>query len=319
YQAAGAEIVPDAAAVYGGAEMVVKVKEPLPPEYPLLRDGLILFTYLHLAPVPDLTTELLSRKVIGIAYETVQEADGRLPLLAPMSEVAGRLAIQEGARFLTGPGGGRGVLLGGVPGVAPGRVVIIGSGTVGRNAARMAVGLGASVTILGRDPRHLAALDDLFQGRVTTLASNRYTIEAELRTADLVVGAALVPGRAAPKLIPRELLASMPKGSVLVDVAIDQGGIAETSRPTTHSDPVYEVDGVINYCVANMPGAVPRTSTFALTNATLPYAKLIADKGAEQAARSSKPLLAGINVWRGVLTNREVAESQGREWEEPTL
>ncbi|MEJ2032493.1 MAG: alanine dehydrogenase [Deltaproteobacteria bacterium] len=319
YEQAGAKIAGSAAEDNGRAEMIVKVKEPLPPEYPFLREGLILFTYLHLAPAPTLTEELLARKIIGIAYETVQEEDGFLPLLAPMSEVAGRLAVQEGARFLTKAAGGRGVLLGGVPGVAPGQVIIIGGGNVGKNAARMAVGLGAAVTVLSRSPRNLAAIDDLFQGRVKTLSSNRYTIETELRTADLVVGAALVPGRSAPKLIGRDLLAAMQKGSVLVDVAIDQGGIAETSRPTTHTEPVYEVDGVIHYCVANMPGAVPRTSTFALTNATLPYVKAIADQGVEQAAKADKALAAGINVVRGVLTNREVAASQGKEWQAPVL
>jgi alanine dehydrogenase len=315
YQQAGAEVVAKAGEVYGRAEMIVKVKEPLPAEHLFLREGLILFAYLHLAPVPDLTEMLLAKKVIGIAYETVQEEDGTLPLLAPMSEVAGRLAIQEGARFLTRAAGGRGVLLGGVPGVAPGRVVIIGSGNVARNAARMALGMGAEVTLLSRDPRHLRDIDDLFAGRLRTLTSNRYNLEAELQQADLVVGAALVPGRAAPRIINRQLLTLMKKGSVLVDVSIDQGGIAETSRPTTHSDPVYEVEGVIHYCVANMPGAVPRTSTFALTNATVPLALEIANRGVERAA-ANRALRAGINVYKGYLVSREVAASQGKEWRE---
>jgi alanine dehydrogenase len=316
YQQAGAELLPTATEIFGRAEMIIKVKEPLPAEYALLREDLILFTYLHLAPVPELTEVLLEKKLIGIAYETVQEENGFLPLLAPMSEVAGRLAIQEGARFLTmAAAGGRGVLLGGVPGVAPGQVLIIGSGIVGRNAARMAVGLGAAVTLLSRNPGHLRAIDDLFSGRVKTLASNRYNLEAELQLADLVVGAALIPGRAAPKLISRQMLAMMKRGAVLVDVSIDQGGIAETSRPTTHSDPVYEEDGVLHYCVANMPGAVPRTSTFALTNATLPLALEIANRGVERAT-ANRALRAGINVYKGKLVNREVAISQGKEWQE---
>jgi alanine dehydrogenase len=315
YLQAGAELVPTAREIYGLAELVVKVKEPQPAEYSSLREGQLLFTYLHLAPLPELTDLLLHRKVIGIAYETVQEESGRLPLLVPMSEVAGRMAVQEGARFLTKPAGGRGVLLGGVPGVSPGRVVIIGSGTVGRNAARMAVGLGAAVTMLGRNPDHLQAVDDYFRGRVKTLASNRHNLEAELRDADLVVGAALIPGHSAPKLISRSMLATMKQGAVLVDVSIDQGGIAETSRPTTHSEPVYEVDGIIHYCVANMPGGVPRTSTFALTNVTLPLIGEIAAKGLARAVADNPPLRAGINVFLGRLTNREVAASQGKEWE----
>ncbi|HIJ79925.1 MAG: alanine dehydrogenase, partial [Desulfobulbaceae bacterium] len=270
--AAGATLVATAKEVWERAEMVIKVKEPLAPEYPFLRPGLILFTYLHLAPLPELTGELLEKKVIGVAYETVQLDNGFLPLLAPMSQVAGRMAIQEGARFLEKEAGGRGVLLGGIPGVRPGQVTILGSGTVGSHAAQMAVGLGASVTILGINLRRLAELTDQFGGRITTLASNQHNIEEELKKADLVVGAVLVPGGNAPKLISREMLAIMQPGAVIVDVAIDQGGCAETSRPTYHSDPVFAVDGIIHYCVANMPGAVPRTSTFGLTNATLPYA-----------------------------------------------
>jgi len=315
YLAAGAKMQKTAAEVWGQADLVMKVKEPLPPEYPLLREGLILYTYLHLAPLPDLTGELLARKIIGVAYETVQLSSGFLPLLAPMSQVAGRMAIQEGARFLEKEGGGRGVLLAGVPGVAPGRVAILGSGTVASHAAQMAVGLGAQTTILGRNLRRLAELDELYRGRLITLTASRHNIEEELAKADLVVGAVLVPGGKAPKLIRRETLSCMQKGAVIVDVAIDQGGCAETSRPTFHSDPVYEVDSILHYCVANMPGAVPRTSTFALTNATLPYCLAIADKGVEKAAAADPALARGINVFHGKLTNREVAESQNRPWE----
>ena len=316
YRAAGAEVLPDAAAVYGQAGMIMKVKEPLPPEYPLLREGLILFTYLHLAPAPELTRFLLDRKVIGIAYETIELADGPLPLLTPMSQVAGRMAVQVGAHFLEKEQGGRGVLLGGVPGVAPGRVMILGSGTVATHAARMAVGLGAQVTMLGRNARRLAELDLAFGGRLITLASSHHNIETELATADMVVGAVLVTGGSAPKLITRGMLGLMEPGSVIVDVAIDQGGCAETSHPTTHSNPVFMVDNIIHYCVANMPGAVPRTSTFALTNATLPYALKLAGMGVEAAARQDPALARGINVYKGTLTNRMVAEAQGREWQQ---
>ncbi len=316
YTAAGATIVATAAEVWGRAEMVMKVKEPLPPEYPLLRPGLILYTYLHLAPLPELTQVLLDAQVTGVAYETVQLDNGFLPLLAPMSQVAGRMAIQVGAHFLEKEAGGRGVLLAGVPGVAPGHVTILGSGTVATNAAQMAMGLGAEITILGRNLRRLAELDDLFRGRLITLASSRHTIEEELGRADLVVGAVLSPGAKAPKLISREMLGLMRPGSVIVDVAIDQGGCAETSRPTYHSDPVFTVDSIVHYCVANMPGAVPRTSTFALTNATLPYTLAMADKGIAQALREDRALLRGVNTHQGKLINREVAQSQGREWEE---
>ena len=319
YQAAGATIVATAKEVWGQAEMVIKVKEPLADEYRFLRENLIVYTYLHLAPLPELTRELLDKKVIGVAYETVQLANGYLPLLAPMSTVAGRMAIQEGARFLEKEQGGRGVLLGGVPGVKPGHVTILGSGTVGTNAAQMAVGLGASVSILGRNLRRLTELDNQFGSRITTLAINQHNIEKELKKADLVVGAVLVPGGNAPKLISREMLSIMQKGAVIVDVAIDQGGCTETSRPTYHSDPVYQVDGILHYCVANMPGAVPRTSTYALTNATLPYAIAIADKGIEQAAREDEALLRGINVYQGKLTSKKVAQSQARDWQELRL
>ena len=316
YRRAGAEIANSAADVYGRAEMVVKVKEPLPPEYDLLREGQILFTYLHLAPVPDLTQVLLDKKIIGIAYETVRPDDDSLPLLAPMSQVAGRMAVQEGARFLEKEAGGRGVLLGGVPGVEPGHVTILGSGTVGANAAKIAVGMGASVTVMGRRLGPLAELEALYGNRLTTLVSNRHNLEEELRKADVVVGAVLVVGKSAPKLITREMLGLMKKGSVIVDVAIDQGGCAETSHPTTHSDPVFEVDGVLHYCVANMPGAVPRTSTFALTSATLPLAQALADKGVETAARENVALKRGINVYLGKLICPDVAESQNRPCED---
>mgnify|MGYP001210699530 CR=1 FL=1 len=315
YAAAGARLLATPAEVWGQAEMVVKVKEPLKPEYPLLRPGLILYTYLHLAPLPELTQALLDAQVSGVAYETVRLNNGALPLLAPMSQVAGRMAIQVGCHFLEKEAGGRGVLLAGVPGVAPGQVVILGSGTVASHAARMAVGLGAQVTMLGRNLDQLAALDALFQGRITTLASNQHNIEAAIKQADLVVGGVLVPGGRAPRLITRQMLSLMQPGSVIVDVAIDQGGCVETSRPTFHSDPVYQVDGITHYCVANMPGAVPRTSTFALTNATLPYCLAMANYGIEPAARQDEALLRGINVYQGKLTCREVAEAQSREWE----
>ena len=314
YRAAGAGLAASAAEVWAQADLVMKVKEPLVPEYPLLRPGLILYTYLHLAPLPELTRVLLDAQVSGVAYETVQLDNGFLPLLAPMSQVAGRMAIQVGAHFLEKEAGGRGVLLAGVPGVAPGHVTILGSGTVAVNAAQMAVGLGAEVTMLGRNLPKLTELDTLFRGRVTTLASSRQAIEEELTKADLVVGAVLVPGARAPRLITREMLSLMPKGAVIVDVAIDQGGCAETSRPTFHSDPVYTVDSILHYCVANMPGAVPRTSTFALTNATLPYALAMANKGFAVAAKEDITLFRGVTTYQGALTNRLVAEAQGREW-----
>ena len=319
YRAVGAIITATAAEVWAQADLVMKVKEPLVPEYPRLRPGLILYTYLHLAPLPELTQVLLDAQVSGVAYETVQLDNGFLPLLAPMSQVAGRMAIQVGAHFLEKEAGGRGVLLAGVPGVAPGHVTILGSGTVAVNAAQMAVGLGAEVTMLGRNLPKLAELDALFRGRVTTLAINQHTIEEELTRADLVVGAVLVPGARAPRLISREMLSLMQKGAVIVDVAIDQGGCAETSHPTFHSDPVYEVDGILHYCVANMPGAVPRTSTFALTNATLPYALAMANKGFAMAAKEDMALSRGVTTYKGALTNRLVAEAQGRDWQPPRL
>jgi alanine dehydrogenase len=262
---------------------------------------------------------LLDAQVTGVAYETVRLDSGALPLLAPMSQVAGRMAIQAGAHFLEKETGGRGVLLAGVPGVAPGRITILGSGTVAVNAAQMAMGLGARTTIIGRNLRRLAELDEIFRGRLITLASSRHTIEEELAQTDVVVGAVLVPGGRAPRLITRAMLSLMPKGSVIVDVAIDQGGCAETSRPTFHSDPVYEVDGIIHYCVANMPGAVPRTSTLALTNATLPYALAIAEQGLERALEEDRALRRGVNTYKGNLVSREVAEAQNRQWQELAL
>jgi len=311
---AGARIVEDAATVYSEADMVMKVKEPLPQEYPYMREGLILFTYLHLAPLAELTQVLLDRKVSSIAYETVGLDNDSLPLLVPMSEVAGRMSIQVGAHFLEKEAGGRGVLLGGVTGVEPGHVTILGSGTVGTNAARMAVGLGAAVTVMGRNSRRLAEIESLFQGKIKTRLTSRQNIKEEISRADLVIGAVLVPGATAPKLITREMLSLMQKGAVIVDVSIDQGGCVETARPTSHSDPVYEVDGIIHYCVANMPGAVPRTSTFALTNATLPYALEIADKGAIRAIQEDPALKRGMNTYKGLLTNREVARAQKRQY-----
>jgi alanine dehydrogenase len=314
FEAAGARIVKEAAVVYGEADLVMKVKEPLEPEYAYLRQGLILFTYLHLAPLPELTGILLDRKVTAIAYETVSLDNEFLPLLAPMSEVAGRMSIQVGAHYLEKEAGGRGVLLGGAIGVEPGHVVILGSGTVGTNAARMAVGLEAAVTVMGRNSTRLNALEKIFANRIKTRLSNRENIAAEISRADLVIGAVLVPGAAAPKLITRDMLPLMTPGSVLVDVSIDQGGCMETSRPTTHSDPVYVVDGIIHYCVANMPGAVPRTSTFALTNATLPFVLALANKGLHQALQEDPALKRGVNTFNGFLTNKEVAADQKREY-----
>ncbi len=316
FETAGARLAAGAAEVYSGADMVIKVKEPLAAEYGFMREGLILFTYLHLAPLPELTQVLLDRKVTAIAYETVSPDNSFLPLLAPMSEVAGRMSVQVGAHYLEKEAGGRGILLGGVSGVEPGHVVILGSGTVGTNAAMMAVGLGASVTVMGRNENRLAALEEKFAGKIQTRPSNRNNIVAEIRHADLVVGAVLVPGAAAPKLVTRDMLPLMQQGAVLVDVAIDQGGCTETSRPTTHSDPVYEVDGIIHYCVANMPGAVPRTSTFALTRVTLPYALALAERGLQGAIEEDIALRRGINTYNGMLTNREVALAQEKTWED---
>ncbi|GGE10800.1 alanine dehydrogenase [Marinithermofilum abyssi] len=306
----GAKIVSSAEEVWGTAEMVLKVKEPLPSEYKYFRDGLILFTYLHLAPEPELTRALMEKKVIAIAYETIQLDSGALPLLTPMSEVAGRMSVQIGAQFLEKPKGGKGVLLGGVPGVLPGEVVIIGGGVVGTNAAKMALGLGANVTLLDLNPDRLRQLDDIFRGQVRTLMSNPYNIGQAVKKADLLVGAVLIPGHRAPRLVTEEMVKSMSPGSVIVDVAIDQGGSIETiDRVTTHSDPTYVKHDVVHYAVANMPGAVPRTSTYALTNVTIPYAARIANLGLKQALKESRPLARGVNVCNGVVTYKAVADS----------
>ena len=314
YTAAGAQLLPDADAVYKEADMIVKVKEPIEADLKRMKDGQLLFTYLHLAPVPDLTKTLLAKKITGIAYETITGRGGSLPLLTPMSEVAGRMSVHVGAYYLHKPLKGRGVLLGGVPGVLPADVVIIGGGVVGINAAKMAVGLGAHVTILDTNLDRLRYLDDIFQGRVSTLASNKAHIAEAVRRADLLIGGVLIPGAAAPKLVTRDMIKEMKKGAVIVDVAIDQGGCVETAKATTHSNPVYEVDGVTHYCVANMPGAVPRTSTIALTNATLPFTRILANQGFEKAVAENPALAEGVNVMGGHITYRAVAESQSREY-----
>ncbi|CCQ72790.1 alanine dehydrogenase [Magnetospira sp. QH-2] len=317
YGAAGAQVVDTADEVFARAEMVVKVKEPQPEEIARLREGQVLFTYLHLAPDPDQTRGLLDSGVTAIAYETVTDDQGRLPLLAPMSEVAGRMASQVGACCLEKEQGGAGVLLGGVPGVAPGRVTVLGGGVVGTNAARIALGLGADVTILDKSPTRLAELDDHFGPRLKTLFATMETVEQAVDRADLVIGAVLVPGASAPKLVTRDMLGRMRPGSVLVDVAIDQGGCFETSRPTTHDNPTYMEQGMVHYCVANMPGAVPRTSTQALNNATLPRVLALADKGWRNALSADPHLLNGLNLHAGRLTCAPVAEAQGLDYVDP--
>jgi alanine dehydrogenase len=310
YRAIGADIVDTAEEVFARAEMVVKVKEPQPNEWVQLREGQILFTYLHLAPDPEQTRGLMQSGVSAVAYETVTDAHGGLPLLAPMSEVAGRLSIEASAQASHKNNGGRGILMGGVPGVLPAKVVVIGGGVVGTQAARMAVGLGANVEILDRSLPRIRELDDMFQGRATTRYSNAGTIEDAITEADVVVGAVLIPGASAPKLVTREMLPLMKHRAVLVDVAIDQGGCFETSRPTTHENPTYLVDEVIHYCVANMPGAVPHTSSYALNNATLPFGLALANKGIK--ACEDDPYLApGLNVHQGKIVNAAVAESLG--------
>jgi len=316
YRAAGATIAKTAQDVFAKSDMIVKVKEPQPSEWVQLREGQILYTYLHLAPDPEQTKGLLASGVTGVAYETVTDERGGLPLLAPMSEVAGRLAIQAGATSLQKANGGRGVLLGGVPGVLPGKVTVIGGGVVGLHAAKMAVGLGADVTILDRSIPRLRQLDDIFNGRIHTRFSTVEALEEECFSADLIVGAVLIPGAAAPKLVSREMLSGMKKGAVLVDVAIDQGGCFETSHATTHADPTYEVDGVIHYCVANMPGAVPVTSAHALNNATLHYGLALANKGIK-ALVDEPHLRNGLNVHKGRITNAAVAEALGYDLAEP--
>ena len=311
YEAVGATILDTAQQIYDHAEMVMKVKEPLPEEYGLLHEGQILYTYLHLAPAPELTRALLERKITGIAYETIQLDNGSLPLLTPMSEIAGRMSIQVGAYHLQKEHGGRGVLLGGVPGVIPGNVAILGAGIVGTNAAKIAVGMGARVSILDVKLDRLRYLDDIFGPRVTTLMSDSHNIEEAVTAADLVVGAVLIPGGRTPRLVTRELVSKMKKGAVIVDVAVDQGGCIETIRPTYHDNPTYDIDGVIHYGVANIPGAVARTSTFALTNATLPYALRLASAGWQEAARRDKTLLRGVNVVQGQLVCQPVGEALG--------
>ncbi|SMO40948.1 alanine dehydrogenase [Melghirimyces algeriensis] len=305
----GAKIVETAEEVWSTSEMILKVKEPQASEYQYFRKGLCLFTYLHLAPEPELTRALMENEVTAIAYETIQLDNGALPLLTPMSEVAGRMSVQIGAQFLEKPNGGKGVLLGGVPGVLPGEVVIIGGGVVGTNAAKMALGLGANVTILDLNPDRLRQLDDIFRGQVRTLISNPYHISQAVEKADLLVGAVLIPGHRAPRLVTEEMVKSMSPGSVIVDVAIDQGGSIETiDRVTTHSEPSYVKHDVVHYAVANIPGAVPRTSTYALTNVTIPYALNIANKGLKQSLRESAPLARGVNVMNGYVTYKAVAE-----------
>ena len=310
YEAAGAILLPTAAEVAQSVDMLVKVKEPLPPEYPLLRSGLILFTYLHLAPLPELTRALLESAVDSVAYENVRRPDGSLPLLFPMSQVAGRMAAEVGAQLLKKPGPGRGKLLGGITGVAPARAVVLGAGTVSTAACRVLVALEARTTVLSRDLRRLFALESQFRGRLSTRVINPAALAEELEGADLLISGVLVPGDVAPKLVSREMVHSMGSGAVIVDVSIDQGGVCETSRPTTHAEPTYVEEGVLHYCVANMPGAVPHTSTEALTAATLPYVLRLADRGLD-ALREDVSLAAGASTIRGKLVSRPVADAQG--------
>lgn len=314
YAAAGATIVDSAAEIFATADLIVKVKEPQPVEIEMLREGQILFTYLHLAASRDLTTGCVNTGCVGVAYETLTDAKGRLPLLTPMSEVAGKMSIQEGAKYLERPQGGRGVLLGGVPGVEPGHVLILGGGTVGTCAARMAAGLGADVTLLDINLDRLRELDEWVPSNVKLLYSDAHTVREYLEWADLVIGAVLIPGAAAPRLVTREDLKIMRPGSVIVDVAVDQGGCVETTKPTTHHDPVYEVEGVVHYCVANMPGAVARTSTIGLNNATMPWVVKLANRGPFELARQDAGFANAINHHNGRLTNRPVAEAHGMEF-----
>ena len=318
YLEAGAIIVTNPADVWNKSDLIVKVKEPQPSEYRLFRRGLILFTYLHLAPLPELTEALVESGVNSVAYETIRERDNSLPLLTPMSEVAGRMAVQVGAQYLERPNGGRGILLGGIPGVAPANVVVIGGGVVGHNAAKIACGLGANVTIIDRNLNRLRELDDIYSNSIRTLASNTYTVRDAVQQADLVIGAVLIPGASAPKLVRREMVSRMRPGSVIVDVAIDQGGCVETAHATTHTDPVYYVDGVLHYCVSNMPAAVPHTSTFGLTNATVPYLLALANNGLERACEINNAIKEGVNTYHGQITYAAVAESQGKSWRELT-
>ena len=310
YREAGGTITPKQA-LFREAALIVKVKEPQLSETPLFRSGQILFTYLHLASSAELTKALLEARVTAIAYETIQAKDGTLPMLKPMSEIAGRMSVQVGARYLEVTEGGRGLLLGGVPGVEPARVVVLGAGTVGSAATRIAVGMGAQVTVINLEVERLRYLDDLYRGRIVTRASTQPAIEESVIMADLLIGAVLVPGARAPRLVSRELVGKMKPGSVIVDVAVDQGGCIETSRPTTHSDPTYTAEGVLHYCVANMPGIVPQTSTQALTNATLPYLLTLASSGVETAVRADAGLAKGVNLFKGKVTCRGVAEAHG--------
>ncbi|MFD2999484.1 alanine dehydrogenase [Pontibacter toksunensis] len=314
YIRAGASILPSIEEVYGIAEMIIKVKEPIESEYPLIKEDQLLFTYFHFASYEPLTHAMIERKAICLAYETVEKIDRSLPLLIPMSEVAGRMAIQEGAKYLEKPMQGRGILLGGVPGVRPAKVMILGGGVVGTNAAKMAAGMGADVTILDNNLQRLRYLDDIMPANVNTFMSNEYNIRELLSTHDLIVGAVLIPGAKAPHLITRDMLKQMRPGTVVVDVAVDQGGCIETCKPTTHENPTYIIDDVVHYCVANMPGAVPYTSTLALTNATLPYALQLANKGWKRACAESDELLKGLNVVQGKVVYQGVAEAFGLEF-----
>jgi alanine dehydrogenase len=314
YLDAGAKLLPTIEDVYGIAEMIIKVKEPIESEYALIRPNQLLFTYFHFASYEPLTHAMIKSNAVCLAYETVEKADRSLPLLIPMSEVAGRMSVQEGAKYLEKPMGGRGVLLGGVPGVKPAEVLVLGGGIVGTQAAKMAAGLGAHVTIMDISLPRLRQLDDTMPANVDTQHSSSYNIRQAVKTADLVIGGVLIPGAKAPKLITRDMLSTMRKGAVIVDVAIDQGGCFETSKPTTHADPVYEIDNVIHYCVANMPGAVPYTSTLALTNATLPYAIQLANQGWKTACQKSKELCLGLNVVNGKVVYKGVAEAFNLEY-----
>ncbi|MBY9081071.1 alanine dehydrogenase [Paenibacillus sp. HN-1] len=315
YRDKGAELLPEASEVWAKADMVIKVKEPLPDEYGYFRRGLILFTYLHLAPEASLTKALVDSGIVAVGYETIQLEDGSLPLLTPMSEVAGRMAVQIGAQFLEKPRGGKGILMGGVPGVSPAEVVILGGGIVGTNAAKVAIGMGAQVTVLDLNANRLRVLDDMFGGRLITVMSDSYHVEQAVRKADLLIGAVLIPGARAPKIVKEYMVQQMAEGSVIVDVAIDQGGSIETvDRITTHENPTYVRHGVVHYAVANMPGAVARTSTLALTNVTIPYALQIANLGIAEAASRIAAIALGINVAAGQVTNRAVAESLGYEY-----
>ncbi|AKD04171.1 alanine dehydrogenase [Pontibacter korlensis] len=314
YAAAGATILPTIEEVYGIAEMIIKVKEPIESEYNLIKEDQLLFTYFHFASYEPLTHAMIKQKAVCLAYETVEKADRSLPLLVPMSEVAGRMSVQEGAKYLEKPLKGRGILLGGVPGVRPAKVMILGGGVVGTNAAKMAAGMGADVTILDNNLQRLRYLDDIMPANVNTFMSNEYNIRELLPTHDLIIGAVLIPGAKAPHLITRDMLKEMRPGTVLVDVAVDQGGCIETCKPTTHEDPTYVIDDVVHYCVANMPGAVPYTSTLALTNATLPYALQLANKGWKKACTDSAELLKGLNVVQGKVVYQGVAEAFGLEF-----